>query len=253
MSTLQTQFIESFDGTRMAVHRVGAGRPVLLLHGLFSDANVNWIKFGHAAHLASQGFEAIMPDWRIHGQSDSPTDPTAFPAGVLVKDSFAVIEQLGLTDYDLVGFSLGSRTAISAVIAGLTPRKLIVTGMGLEGLTNWQKRTAFFIDMIDHFDEIQHGDPRFVAKSFMKTQGIDPVAARLLLVNGVDNIDVADLAKLTMPTLVLIGEDDRDNGSPERLAEALPDARVETIPGNHMSCVLKPALGEAIADFLLPD
>ncbi|WP_271078110.1 alpha/beta fold hydrolase [Aurantiacibacter sp. MUD61] len=253
MTELNTQFIESFDGTRMAVHRMGEGRPVLLLHGLFSDANVNWIKYGHAAHLAEQGFEAIMPDWRVHGHSDAPTDASAYPSGVLVKDAFSVVEQLGLVDYDLVGFSLGSRTAISAVIAGLTPRRLIVTGMGLEGLTNWQKRTAFFIDMIDHFDEIKHGDPRFIAKSFMKTQGIDPVAARHLLVNGVDNINEAELAKITMPTLVLIGEDDRDNGSPERLAEALPDARVETIPGTHMSCVLKPELGEEIARFLLEE
>ena len=254
---METQFIESFDGTRMAIHRIGpkggGGRPVLLLHGLFSDANVNWIKYGHAAYLAEQGFEAIMPDWRVHGQSDSPTDAAAFPAGVLVKDTFAVVEKLGLTDYDLVGFSLGSRTAISAVIAGLTPRKLIVTGMGLEGLTNWQKRTAFFIDMIDHFDEIKHGDPRFIAKSFMKTQGIDPVAARQLLVNGVDNIDVADLAKITMPTLVLIGDEDRDNGSPERLADAMPDAQVRTIPGTHMSCVLGDPLGVEIARFLLED
>ncbi|WP_242447428.1 alpha/beta fold hydrolase [Aurantiacibacter aquimixticola] len=250
MSRPTTEFIESFDGTRMAVHRLGEGRPVLLLHGLFSSAEVNWIKFGHAQVLADAGFEAIIPDWRVHGESDAPTDPDAFPSGVLVKDAFAVVEALGLTDYDLVGFSLGSRTAVSAVLAGLAPRKLVLTGMGLEGLTNWEKRVAFFVDMIDHFDEIKHGDPRFIAKSFMKTQGIDPVAARLLLTKGVDDIDTAELAQIAMPTLVLIGDEDRDNGSPQRLADALPDARVETIPGTHMSCVMKPALSEAIARFL---
>ncbi|WP_340587966.1 alpha/beta fold hydrolase [Erythrobacter alti] len=250
MSELTTQHIESFDGTRMAVHRMGEGRPVLLLHGLFSSAEVNWIKYGHAAALADAGFECIMPDWRVHGDSDAPTDPAAYPAGVLVRDAFAVVEALGLEDYDLVGFSLGARTSISAVIAGLTPRKLVISGMGLEGLTNWQKRTAFFIDMIDRFDEIKHGDPAFIAKSFMKAQGIDPVAARLLLTQGVDDIRVEDLPKLTMPTMVLIGDEDRDNGSPERLADELPDAFVETIPGNHMSCVMKPDLGAAIVRFL---
>ena len=250
MSELTTRHIDSFDGTRMAVHRMGEGRPVLLLHGLFSNADVNWIKYGHAAALVEAGFECIMPDWRVHGDSDSPTDPAAYPSGVLVRDAFAVVEALGLSDYDLVGFSLGSRTAISAVIAGLAPRRLVVSGMGLEGLTNWQKRTAFFIDMIDRFDEIKHGDPAFIAKSFMKAQGIDPVAARLLLTQGVDDIRVEDLATLTMPTMVLIGDEDRDNGSPQRLADALPDAFVATIPGNHMSCVMKPDLGEAIARFL---
>lgn len=253
MNDPTTSHIESFDGTRMAVHRMGAGKPVLLLHGLFSNADVNWIKFGTARMIADAGFEAIMPDWRVHGQSDAPSDPSAFPAGVLVRDAFAVVEALGLTDYDLVGFSLGSRTAISAIIAGLAPRRLILSGMGLEGLTNWQKRTAFFIDMIDRFDSIERGDPAFMAKSFMKTTGIDRVAARLLLTQGVDRIDIADLDKLAMPTLVLIGDEDRDNGSPQRLADALPDAHVQEIPGNHMSCVTMPDFGGAIVGFLSRD
>ncbi|KLI63669.1 alpha/beta fold hydrolase [Aurantiacibacter marinus] len=250
MSDLITTHIESFDGTQMAIHRMGEGRPVVLLHGLFSNADVNWIKYGHAAALAGAGFECIMPDWRVHGDSDAPTDPEAYPAGVLVRDAFAVVEALGLTDYDLVGFSLGARTSISAVLAGLTPRRLVISGMGLEGLTNWEKRVAFFIDMIDRYDEIERGDPAFIAKSFMKAQGIDPVAARLLLTRGVEQIDTAKLSTIAMPTMVLIGDEDRDNGSPERLADALPDAFVETIAGNHMSCVTQPGLSAAIVRFL---
>ena len=248
MTALQT--ISSFDGVELAIHRLGQGRPVLLLHGLFSNAHVNWIKFGHAEALAAAGFECIMPDWRIHGESDSPTDPAAFMPGVLVKDSLAIVQTLGLTNYDLVGFSLGSRTAVSAVIGGLAPRKLVLSGMGLEGLTNWEKRVAFFIDMLDRYDEIKHGDRAFIAKSFMKAQGIDRDAARLLLTRGVDDIALSELTRITMPTMVLIGDEDRDNGSPERLAEALPDAFVETIPGSHMSSVLQPELNAAIVRFL---
>ncbi|MGB3165711.1 MAG: alpha/beta fold hydrolase [Alteraurantiacibacter sp.] len=250
MSGVTTSHIASFDGTRMAVHRTGEGRPVLLLHGLFSDANINWIKYGHAQLLADAGFEAIMPEWRVHGGSDAPTVADAFPTGVLVRDTCHIVEALGLDEFDLVGFSLGARTAISSVIAGLAPRRLVVAGMGLEGLTNWRERTAFFIDMIDRFDDIRHGDPAFIAKSFMRSQGIDPVAARLLLTEGVDEVGTDGLHAIDMPTLVLIGEDDRDNGSPEKLAEALSDARVQTVPGNHMSSVMKPELGRAIVDFL---
>ena len=253
MSDIATDFIESFDGTRLAVHRMGAGRPVLLLHGLFSSAEVNWIKYGHAAQLAAGGFEAIMPDWRVHGLSDAPREIEAYPSGVLVKDAFHLVETLGLTDYDLVGFSLGARTAISAVIAGLKPRRLVASGMGLEGLTNWRQRTAFFIDMIDRFEEIKRGDPAFLAKSFMQGQGIDPVAARLLLTNGVDEIGHKGLSAIDMPTLVLIGDEDRDNGSPEELAAALPDARVVEVPGTHMSSVMKSEFGAAIVDFLVAD
>ena len=42
---------------------------MVLLHGLFSDANMNWIKFGHAARIAGDGFRVIMPDLRAHGLS----------------------------------------------------------------------------------------------------------------------------------------------------------------------------------------
>ena len=83
----------------------------------------------------------------------------------------------------------------------------------------------------------------------MKTMKIDRVAARLLLQAGEDN-GPADLAALTMPTLVLCGDKDRDNGSPQALADALPNARFEETPGTHMSSVAEPVLGEAIARFL---
>ena len=83
----------------------------------------------------------------------------------------------------------------------------------------------------------------------MKTQKIDRVAARLLL-QSVDDTEPGDLARVTMPTLVVCGEKDRDNGSPEALAAALPDGRLEQIPGTHMSSVTEPALGEAIVRFL---
>ena len=58
------ELIQGWGDAQLAVHRLGAGRPVLLLHGLFSSAEVNWIKFGHAKRLADAGFQAIMPDVR---------------------------------------------------------------------------------------------------------------------------------------------------------------------------------------------
>lgn len=243
------QRIPSFDGQELAVHRLGAGRPVLLLHGLFSSATVNWIKFGHAERLADAGFEAIMPDLRVHGESAAPHDPAAYPTGVLVKDVLAIVDALGLDDFDLVGFSLGSRTAAASVIAGLRPRRLVLAGMGLQGLTGWNRRAAFFIDAIDRFEEVRHGDPAFVAVSFMKTMKVDRLAARLLL-QAVDDVDLADLARVDMPTAVICGDKDDDNGSAAALVDALPDARFIQVPGTHMSSVTQPELGEAIAGFL---
>ena len=251
-SRIVTTSLTSFDGTQLAVHRVGAGRQVLLLHGLFSSAEMNWIKFGHAQALADAGFEAIMPDLRAHGESESPTDPACYPPHVPVRDALFLVDTLGLEDYDLVGFSMGGRTAAAAVIAGLAPRRLVLAGMGLESLDNWHARAAFFIDAIDRFDEVKQGDRAYFTVQFMKSMKIDRVAARLLLETDME-IDPAGLSRITMPTLVLCGEDDRDNGSPHALAEALPDARLKLVPGSHMSSVTKPDMGRAIVEFLTGD
>lgn len=249
MSDVTTERFASFDGVGLAVHRLGQGRPVVLLHGLFSDAQTNWIRFGHAQRLADAGFEAIMPDLRAHGDSAKPQDPAGYPPDVLVRDARALVDHFGLSDYDLGGFSLGARTAVRSVIEGLAPRHLVLAGMGLEGLAGWERRSAFFIDAIDRFDSVLQGDPAFFAVAFMKTQKVDRVAARLLL-QSVEDIDEAELARATMPTLVVCGAKDRDNGSPQALTEALPNAGFEQVPGTHMSSVTEAALGEAIVRFL---
>lgn len=249
MSALRSEFVEGVGGARLAVHRLGEGRPVVLLHGLFSSAEVNWIKYGHAARLAEAGFEAIMPDLRAHGRSDAPHDPAAYPADVLVHDALAVVAALGLTRFDLAGFSLGSRTAVRAVLAGLKPRRLVLGGMGLEGLDQWDRRSAFFVEAIDRFDTIERGDPHYLAQQFMKTMKVDRPAARLLL-GSVDDTGLEELRRVTMPTLVVCGADDHDNGSAPALAEALPDATYAEVPGTHMSSVTRRELGEAIVRFL---
>ncbi len=248
---LHTEHYPGHGGARLALHRMGPedGNPLVLLHGLFSSAQVNWIKYGTAAQLAGAGFHIIMPDLRAHGQSDAPHDPAAYPGDVLVADALALIDHLGLADYDLGGFSLGARTAVRSVLAGLAPRRLILGGMGLEGLSGWARRSHHFIDAIDRFGTIPHGDPAFIAQAFMKTMKVDRTAARLLL-QSVDDTPAEALAGIAMPTLVVCGAEDHDNGSAPALARALPNARYVEIPGNHMNCVTKPELGAAMAAFL---
>ena len=112
------------DGVDLAWHELGEGRPVVLFHGLFSDAETNWIKFGHAALLAGQGFRVIMPDLRGHGESARPHDPSAYPPDILAEDGLALIDHLALEDYDLGGYSLGGRTCVRMVVRGARPRRL---------------------------------------------------------------------------------------------------------------------------------
>ena len=152
----------------------------------------------------------------------------------------------------LLGRWFGPRlpTAMAVVYSAMGGGVLALGGMGLEGLAGWTGRAAYFTDAIDRFEEVKHGDPAFPAVSFMKTMKVDRVAARLLLQTFSDT-DPSALAALTMPTLVVNGDQDRDNGSPDLLAAALPNAALATVPGTHMSCVTKPELGIAIRDFLL--
>ncbi|MEN9683952.1 MAG: hypothetical protein RLZZ427_1703 [Pseudomonadota bacterium] len=247
--SVRHEFFTGHGGARLALHRLGSGRPLVLLHGLFSSAEMNWIKFGHAACLAAAGFEVLMPDLRAHGQSAAPHDPAAYPADVLAHDAAALVAALGLDDYDLGGFSLGARTAVRAVLGGLRPRRLVLGGMGLEGLAGWTGRQAFFLDVIARFGTIRPGDPAYLSQQFMKSMQVDREAARLLLQTMTDT-DPAALAALAMPTLVVCGDQDNDNGSADRLVAALPDAVRAVIPGTHMGSVTGPALGEAIRDFL---
>ena len=250
---VSTEFLPGFDGARLTVHRLGEGRPVLMLHGLFSSAEVNWIKYGTARRLAEAGFACVMPDWRAHGQSAKPHEPAAYPHDVLVKDLVALVGGLGLTDYDLAGFSLGSRTALRGVIsAGLAPRRLVLGGMGLSGLTGWSGRTEHFLHVIARFGTIERGDPAYMAQNFMRSTKVDLVATRLLL-ESFGGGAVEAFSAVTMPTLVVCGTDDHDNGSAEELVAALPDARYAPIPGNHLTSVTMPELAEALIAFLQAD
>ena len=237
------------DGVELAYHELGAGRTVILLHGLFSDAAMNWIKFGHAARIAASDFRVIMPDLRAHGLSASPHGSEHYPVGILARDLTELIDQLGLTEFDLGGFSLGARTTVEGIGEGLTPRRAILGGAGLQGLEHWQRRKLFFLEAIELFDRAQRGDPHWLSIQFMKSQKVDRIAAGLLLETFADAF-MDWLKAFTMPTLVVCGAEDDDNGSAEQLAAALPDAIFREVPGTHMSSVTKPELGESIAQFL---
>jgi pimeloyl-ACP methyl ester carboxylesterase len=239
------------DGVELAYHELGEGRPLILMHGLFSDAQMNWIKFGHAERIAREGFRVIMPDLRAHGQSGKPHDPANYPAGILVRDLRELIAHLDLQEFDLGGFSLGARTTIDAVSQGVKPRRAILAGTGVDVLTNWERRCRFFLEAIERFDEARRGDPHWLSIQFMRTMKIDLQAAALLLKALGDHPSPEEaLAAFTMPTLVVCGSEDHDNGSARELAAALPNARYEEIPGTHMSSVTKPELGEKIAAFV---
>jgi pimeloyl-ACP methyl ester carboxylesterase len=250
---LPIRHFEARDGTRLAYRELapdgGGGRPLVLIHGFFSTAYVNWIRFGHVSRIVAQGYRVIMPDLRGHGDSARPHDPAAYPPDILVDDGFALIDHLGLTDYDLGGYSLGGRTVMRMLVQGATPGRAIVAGMGLGGILNARGRGGFFRNLLSNPGTFPRGSAEYMSEAFLKTVGGDPQALLLVLDSFTDTPRAA-LDGIDMPVLVLIGDQDDDNGSGAALAEALPHGELRIVPGTHMGAVTRRELGEAMADWL---
>lgn len=249
MLNLPAHHFRSRDGLDLAYRELGEGRPLVLIHGYFSTATVNWLRYGHAAKIAARGYRVIMPDLRAHGDSAKPHDGAFYPPDILADDGFALIEELGLTDYDIGGYSLGARTTVRMLSRGATPARAIIAGMGLEGITNTGGRGSYFRNILTNLGTFKPGSAEWMAEAFLKTVGGDPVALLHVLDTLVDTPSET-LGRIRTPALVLTGAEDDDNGSGTALAAALPRARYVEIAGNHMSAVTKPELGEAMAEFL---
>lgn len=245
----QTRFLDAADGTRLAWREMGAGRPLLLIHGFCSDAATNWIKYRTADQLVAAGFHCIMPDLRAHGESGKPHDPAFCPRDILAADQLALIAHLGLSDYDLAGYSLGARTVARMIDGGARPRRAILSGMGLAGISSTAHRSSHFRRILSNIDGHPKGSADWMAAQFIKGNGGDPVALDRILDTFVDTPEER-LALFDLPVGVICGADDQDNGSAAALAAALPDACFTQIPGNHMSAVTKPEFGRAFVDVL---
>ena len=236
------------DGVGLAFHARGEGRTALLIHGFLASTEANWILPGTADRIVEAGFRVVGLDLRGHGQSDAPTDPAAWPSDVLASDAFDLIAHLGLTDYDLVGYSLGARTSARMLVRGAKPRRAVLGGMGLSGIVSSGRRAELFREWITKGEAAADPTAGRRVQAMMQQNGVEP-AAMLGVLDSFTATTDAELAAVTVPTLVISGSDDQDNGSAEELAALLPNGQAERIPGNHLSAVGAP-LGRAIAQYL---
>lgn len=237
------------DGVSLAYREVGEGRPLILIHGFVSNAALNWVRFGTAQALAERGRRVILLDLRAHGDSSAPRDRTAYAPDVLVDDALAFVEHLGIDDYDIGGYSLGGRTVVRMLVRGARPRRAVVAGMGLDGIVDVGPGTARFARTFDGFGTFERNSPGWFVETFVTQNDGDPEALMLALRSSVDT-PAEEIARIDVPTLVVVGVDDVEHASAEALAELLPRGRFATVPGNHMSAVTKPELAAVMGDFL---
>lgn len=242
---------EGRDGLPLVYREVGEGRPLLLIHGYFSTATVNWIKYGHADEIASRGFRVVMPDLRAHGDSAKPHDAASYPRDVLADDAFALLDHLGWAagEYDLAGYSLGGRTALRLMVRGARPGRAVIAGTGTEGVVDATGRGGYYRDVLTNLGTFERGSSKWRAEMFLRSVGGDPEALVRILDTFVDT-SREQLAAIEVPTLVAVGVDDDFHDSAVELARILPHSELQELPGDHMGAVAKPELGRAVADYL---
>jgi pimeloyl-ACP methyl ester carboxylesterase len=234
-------FFPGRDGVRLAYREVGAGRPLVLLHGLVGDGTL-WLRHGHAETIAARGFRVILPDFRGHGRSAKPHDAAAYPRDVLTDDGFALLEHLGLDDYDLGGYSLGARIVVRMLVRGATPGRAVVAGQGLrEVLGVGGGAGATLRRMV--------GSPDERAARWLRSSGADPVAL-LHVLDSVAATPVEPVRRIQVPTLVVMGADDERAASADQLVAVLPHGTRAVVPGDHSTAPAAPELAAAIVDFL---
>jgi len=237
------------DGVQLAYRELGAGRPLILIHGYTGTATMTWVSTGLAGKFAERGFRVIMPDLRGHGDSARPHGAAAYPPDVLADDGLALIGYLGLTDYDLAGYSLGGRTVIRMLARGAAPRRAVVGGQGQEAIIHTAGRGGRYRHILANFGTFEPGSPEQAMEDWVRASGGDPVALARVLDTFVSTPEAA-LPRVTVPTLILTGADDGHDTTAQALASALGNGRYVGLPGNHFSAVRTPEFETAVISFL---
>lgn len=104
---IQSQGHVTTNGARIWYGNIGAGQPVLLLHGGMASSR-SW--HGQVVHLVEAGYRVILIDSRGHGRSNLGDRPLSYE--LLAEDVLAVMDHLGLRKAAIVGWSDGGIVAL---------------------------------------------------------------------------------------------------------------------------------------------
>ena len=199
--------------------------PVVLVHGFGTSSQRTWGSPGWIDLLREAGREVHAPDVLGHGAAPKPDEPAAY--GDL--ESW-LAERLPPGRLDAIGFSLGARLLLG--VASTQPerfRRLVVAGVGrtlLHTEPEYRRRVAAAVAALQ--------PPEDPAMAYFHALAGSPELDRgalVALLEGFEpNIEVARLAQVSCPVLVVLGDRDR-SGPPDELVAALPDAELRTLRG----------------------
>lgn len=254
------------DDARVAYDVEGEGPPVLLGHSLLCDSRMwdpvlPWLRPGR---------RLLSVDFRGHRGSTS-TRP--FSMDDLADDWLAVLDREGIERAFLCGLSMGGMTAMRVAlrapdrVAGLI---LLDTSAGpqpfgdrlrfrlmAEVLRLFGFRSFLFpaVNAAMFGRTTLRERPEVAAAQMQRTREHDPRQLYRAVRAVIERDDIlADLARITAPTLVLVGEEDAATPPPNarHIAATIPGAVLETIPrSGHLATLEAPdATGPRIATFL---
>ncbi len=204
----------------------GEGFPVVLLHG----NNENHTYFAKQIAALSAQYRVIAVDTRGHGKSPRGTAP--FTLHQFAVDLYGLLQKLGITKAHLLGFSDGANIAILFTLQyPQLVQRLILNGADLRPSA---VRASVQIPIVCQYALMTLG-ARFSKKARSRSEMLG------LMVNE-PQLEYADLAALTMPTLVLVGNRDMIKAAHSRqIAAALPQGEYCEIAGSHFIAAENPA------------
>lgn len=195
---------------------------VLLLHGFATSAERTWREPGWIDLLADAGRTVIAPDLLGHGDAPKPHDPSDY-----AEVEERVLAELPAEPVDAIGYSMGARIVLT--LAARQPerfRRIVVAGIGAnvfrsEGGDAVARAVEGDFDpenrVLEHFHQLG------------TTPGNDPAALAAFMRRTSPVLTRDDLAGVTCPVLVVLGEQDFVWPADELVA-ALPDARFLPLP-----------------------
>ena len=240
------------EGVEIAFIDEGEGEPIVLVHGFASNKEINWVAPGWVTTLARAGRRAIALDNRGHGASSKLYDSAAYHSAIMAEDVRALLDHLGLPRADVMGYSMGARiTAFLALAHPDRVRAAVLGGLGFR-LVEGVGLPDTIAEALEAPSLAEVADPTaYMFRAFAEQTGSDLHALAACMRGSRQTLNRGEVAKIAVPLLVAVGENDRIAGSPEALAALIPAAKALVIPGrDHMLAVGDRVFKSAVVEFL---
>jgi pimeloyl-ACP methyl ester carboxylesterase len=238
------------DGVRLHFELYGpdTGAPVVLVHGFASDYQLNWVGTRWQEALTHAGYRVAGLDCRGHGRSAKPHDVASYSLPVMAADVRNLLDHLEIASARYVGYSMGARIGLQAVLD--FPKRIERAVLGGMGMFNAPGRA-------EEIANAMRGGPAEseVAASFYKfasarpSNDLEALAACILGLRA--ELDKDKLAKIGTPILLVVGEKDEIASDAAELVELIPTARLVTVLGrDHLGTVPAREFKEGALEFL---